>query len=41
MREAEQDTIAQKYGIRLSSLYKMNKLPEDYEIKVGDQLRVR
>lgn len=33
--------IAQKYGIRLSSLYKMNKLPEDYEIKVGDQLRVR
>ena len=33
--------IAQKYGIRLASLYKKNKLPEDYEVKVGDKLRVR
>lgn len=33
--------IAQKYGIRLKSLYKLNKLPKDYQIQVGDQLRVR
>jgi LysM repeat protein len=33
-------TIAQKYGIRLSSLYKINKLDEDYQIRVGDQLKV-
>ncbi|MCI6618468.1 MAG: glucosaminidase domain-containing protein [Prevotella sp.] len=32
--------IAQKYGIRLKSLYKKNRLPKDYQIKVGDSLRV-
>lgn len=32
--------IAQKYGIRLKSLYKKNKLSLDYDIKVGDKLRV-
>jgi LysM repeat protein len=34
-------TIAQKYGIRLKSLYKMNKLTPDYEIQVGDELKLR
>ena len=34
-------TIAQKYGIRLKSLYKMNRLTPDYSIQVGDQLRLR
>lgn len=34
-------SIAQYYGIRLSSLYKMNNLSPDYNIKVGDYLRVR
>ena len=34
-------TIAQKYGIRLKNLYKMNHLSPDYQIKVGDGLRVR
>ena len=33
-------TIAQKYGIRLKSLYKKNKLTPDYEIKIGDTLKV-
>jgi len=33
--------IAQIYGIRLKYLYKMNNLPPDYQIKVGDTLRVR
>ena len=33
-------SIAQHYGIRLKSLYKMNKLPPDYQIEVGRQLRV-
>lgn len=33
-------TIAQRYGIRLKSLYKKNHLPPDYEINVGDRLRV-
>lgn len=32
--------IAQKYGIRLKSLYKMNHLDATYQIKVGDRLRV-
>ena len=31
---------SQKYGIRLSSLYKKNHLSPDYQIKVGDKLRV-
>ena len=34
-------TIAQKYGIRLESLYKMNKLTPAYQIRIGDKLRVR
>lgn len=34
-------SIAQYYGIRLSSLYKMNKLSHDYTLKVGDTLKVR
>lgn len=34
-------SIAQYYGIRLKSLYKMNKLSPDYELKIGDELRVR
>lgn len=34
-------SIAQLYGIRLKSLYKMNHLEPDYEIQVGDRLRVR
>lgn len=34
-------SIAQKYGIRLKSLYKMNKLSPDYDLKVGDALKLR
>lgn len=34
-------TIAQTYGIRLKSLYRLNHLSPDYQIKVGDALRVR
>jgi hypothetical protein len=34
-------SIAQTYGIRLKSLYKMNKLKPDYEIRVGDALKLR
>ena len=34
-------TIAQKYGIRLKSLYKMNKLMPDYDIRVADELKLR
>lgn len=33
-------SISQKYGIRLKSLYKLNKLSPDYNINVGDRLRV-
>ena len=34
-------SIAQKYGIRLKSLYKMNHLKPDYDIRVGDALKLR
>lgn len=34
-------TIAQKYGIRLKKLYKMNDLSPDYQIHIGDRLRIR
>ena len=34
-------SIAQKYGIRLESLYKLNHLAPDHSIKVGDRLRIR
>lgn len=33
-------SIAQKYGIQLKSLYKKNNLSPDYELQVGDILRV-
>ena len=34
-------SIAQQYGIRLKNLYKMNHLSPDYQIRVGDSLRLR
>lgn len=34
-------TIAQTYGMRLKSLYKLNHLSPDYELHVGDALRLR
>jgi len=34
-------SIAQYYGIRLKSLYRMNHLSPDYSIKAGDRLKVR
>lgn len=34
-------SIAQKYGIRLKSLYDLNDLTPDYEIQANDSLRVR
>ncbi len=34
-------SIAQRYGIKIKTLYKKNRLSEDYQIKVGDKLRIR
>ena len=34
-------SIAQKYGIRVKYLYKMNRLSSDYRIQIGDALRLR
>lgn len=34
-------SISQRYGIRLSRLYKLNRIPGDVEIGTGDVLRVR
>jgi len=34
-------SIAQKYGIRLKSLYKINHLKPDYVLCVGDELKLR
>lgn len=34
-------SIAQHYGIRLECLYKLNKLRPDYQIQVGDALKLR
>lgn len=34
-------SIAQYYGIRLKSLYKMNHLKPDYQLRIGDELKVR
>lgn len=34
-------TISQKYGIRLKKLYKMNGLSPDYQLRIGDRLRIR
>ena len=33
-------SIAQQYGMRLKSLYKKNHLSPDYQIRVGDRLKV-
>ena len=33
-------SIAQLYGVRLKSLYDKNGLTPDYEIKVGDKIKV-
>jgi len=33
--------IAQKYGIRLKSLYQMNHLSPDYDLRIGDELKLR
>lgn len=33
-------SIAQKYGIRLKSLYEKNELTGDYQIRVGDRLKI-
>lgn len=33
-------SISQQYGMRLKSLYKKNHLPADYQLKVGDVLKV-
>lgn len=34
-------SIAQKYGIRLKSLYKMNRMSPDHSLLVGEALRLR
>lgn len=34
-------SISQRYGIRLKNLYKINDLPPDFILHVGDTLRVR
>lgn len=34
-------SIAQKYGIRLKSLYKRNHLSPDYDLRIGDELKLR
>ena len=34
-------SIAQKYGIRMRNLYKMNHLSPDHQIRVGEGLRLR
>ena len=34
-------SIAQTYGIRLKSLYKLNNLSPDYQLRVGDRLILR
>lgn len=33
--------IAQMYGMRVNTIYKLNHLPKGYSPKVGDQLRIR
>ena len=34
-------SISQLYGMRMSSIYELNNLPHNYQLKVGDTLRVR
>ena len=33
-------SIAQQYGIKLKSLYKKNDLDKDYQLRVGDRLKL-
>ncbi len=34
-------TISQQFGIRIEALYKLNEMPAEYVLKVGDRLRLR
>ena len=34
-------SIAQSYGIRLKSLYKLNGFRPDHDLRVGEALRLR
>ena len=34
-------SIAQRYGMRLKTLYKLNSLPDNYVARTGDRLRIR
>ena len=34
-------SIAQRYGMRLKTLYKLNDLPAHYVARTGDRLRIR
>lgn len=34
-------SISQRYGMRISKLYKLNHLKADYQLRVGDELRLR
>lgn len=34
-------SISQRYGIRLKKLYKINNIPPDYQIRVGEAIRLR
>lgn len=34
-------SIAQKYGIRLKSLCKMNPIRRSYRFKVGDEIKIK
>lgn len=34
-------SISQRYGVRLSSLCRMNPIPSDYHFKVGDEIKIK
>ena len=34
-------TVAQIYGVKLKTIYKLNNLPENYSAEAGDKLRIR
>lgn len=34
-------SIAQRYGIRLSSLCKMNPIGRNYHFRVGDEIKIK
>ena len=34
-------SIAQRYGIRLSSLCRMNPISGDYHFRVGDEIKIK